>query len=95
MEAGAQLPRAAIVTMMTTQAPAPCDCRRVKTTISWARACETFLQGDGHVVQWCRTPALMLTARHQLSHRVQGLDAGADDHPVKRRWTWLRVLRSC
>ncbi len=82
-----------------------------------------FLQGDGHLVQWCRTlgqvqgmrgepfdawlvdwqlpdgsglqwlqaqraqglrtPALMLTARDQLSHRVQGLDAGADDYLVK------------
>jgi two-component system OmpR family response regulator len=82
-----------------------------------------YLQGDGHVVQWCRslaqvqgmrgepfdawlvdwqlpdgsglhwlqaqrrrglrTPALMLTARDQLSDRVQGLDAGADDYMVK------------
>lgn len=29
------------------------------------------------------TPVLMLTARHEVSDRVQGLDAGADDYVVK------------
>ncbi len=82
-----------------------------------------YLQGDGHVVDWCRslhdalalqgepfdallvdwqlpdgsgldwlrsrrsrgdtTPALMLTARDRLQHRIEGLDAGADDYLVK------------
>ena len=28
----------------------------------------------------CRTPILMLTARHEVSDRVSGLDAGADDY---------------
>ena len=44
---------------------------------------------DGHTV--CRklrergdhTPVLMLTARHELSDRVNGLDAGADDYVTK------------
>jgi two-component system response regulator MprA len=30
-----------------------------------------------------RTPVLMLTARHSLEDRVQGLDAGADDYVLK------------
>ena len=30
-----------------------------------------------------RTPVLMLTARHEISDRVEGLDAGADDYLVK------------
>ena len=30
-----------------------------------------------------RTPILMLTARHDISNRVEGLDAGADDYLVK------------
>ncbi len=30
-----------------------------------------------------RTPILMLTARGEVEHRVQGLDAGADDYLVK------------
>lgn len=30
-----------------------------------------------------RTPVLMLTARHEVAHRVDGLDAGADDYLVK------------
>ena len=30
-----------------------------------------------------RTPVLMLTARHELSDRVAGLEAGADDYLVK------------
>ena len=30
-----------------------------------------------------RTPILMLTARHELTDRVAGLDAGADDYLVK------------
>ena len=30
-----------------------------------------------------RTPVLMLTARHELSDRVAGLDAGADDYVAK------------
>ena len=30
-----------------------------------------------------RTPILMLTARHDISDRVEGLDAGADDYLVK------------
>ena len=30
-----------------------------------------------------RTPILMLTARHELSDRVAGLDAGADDYLTK------------
>ena len=82
-----------------------------------------YLQGDGHVVDWCRslretqglqgepfdallvdwqladgsgldwlrarrargdaTPALMLTARDRLQHRIEGLDGGADDYLVK------------
>ena len=82
-----------------------------------------YLQGEGHVVDWCRslhdaaalrgepfdallvdwelpdgsgldwlrarraraddTPALVLTARHRVPDRVQGLDAGADDYLVK------------
>ena len=29
------------------------------------------------------TPVLMLTARHEISDRVAGLDAGADDYLVK------------
>jgi two-component system response regulator MprA len=44
---------------------------------------------DGHAV--CRklrergdfTPVLMLTARHEVSERVTGLDAGADDYVTK------------
>jgi two-component system response regulator MprA len=31
----------------------------------------------------CRTPVLMLTARHEVSDRVSGLDAGADDYLPK------------
>jgi two-component system, OmpR family, response regulator MprA len=31
----------------------------------------------------CRTPILMLTARHEISDRVSGLDAGADDYLAK------------
>ena len=31
----------------------------------------------------CRTPILMLTARHEVSDRVSGLDAGADDYLAK------------
>ncbi len=31
----------------------------------------------------CRRPILMLTARHEVSDRVSGLDAGADDYLVK------------
>ena len=82
-----------------------------------------YLQGDGHVVDWCRsldeararegepfdallvdwqlpdgsgldwlrsrrargdqTPALMLSARDRLQHRIEGLDSGADDYLVK------------
>lgn len=46
---------------------------------------------DGSGLDWLRalrqeglaTPALMLTARDQLSERVRGLDAGADDYLVK------------
>ncbi|MBL8331219.1 MAG: response regulator transcription factor [Rubrivivax sp.] len=46
---------------------------------------------DGSGVDWLRaqrsradtTPALMLTARDRLTHRVEGLDAGADDYLVK------------
>jgi two-component system OmpR family response regulator len=30
-----------------------------------------------------RTPALMLTARDRLTHRIEGLDAGADDYLIK------------
>jgi two-component system response regulator MprA len=30
-----------------------------------------------------RTPVLLLTARHEVSDRVAGLDAGADDYLVK------------
>ena len=30
-----------------------------------------------------RTPILVLTARHEVSDRVAGLDAGADDYLVK------------
>lgn len=36
------------------------------------------LREDGN-----RTPVLMLTARHEVSDRVAGLDAGADDYLVK------------
>jgi two-component system, OmpR family, response regulator len=46
---------------------------------------------DGSGLEWLRarraqgdaTPALMLTARDLLEHRVQGLDSGADDYLVK------------
>jgi two-component system, OmpR family, response regulator len=46
---------------------------------------------DGSGVEWLRaqraggdvTPALVLTARDRLAHRVEGLDAGADDYLVK------------
>jgi len=46
---------------------------------------------DGSGLDWLRarrargdtTPALMLTARDRLQHRVEGLDAGADDYLVK------------
>ncbi|MBL8349650.1 MAG: response regulator transcription factor [Burkholderiaceae bacterium] len=46
---------------------------------------------DGSGLDWLRhrrrhgdtTPALMLTARDQLQHRIEGLDAGADDYLVK------------
>src|SRR6476659_6432373 len=45
-----------------------------------------------------RTPVLMLTARHEVSDRVAGLDAGADDYLVKpfaldELITRLRALR--
>ena len=36
------------------------------------------LRGQGN-----RTPVLLLTARHEVSDRVAGLDAGADDYLVK------------
>ncbi|WP_420645881.1 response regulator [Candidatus Leptofilum sp.] len=36
------------------------------------------LRRNGH-----KTPALMLTARDTVDHRVEGLDAGADDYLVK------------
>jgi two-component system OmpR family response regulator len=47
--------------------------------------------GDGSGLEWLRarrargdtTPALMLTARDRLAHRVEGLDGGADDYLVK------------
>jgi two-component system OmpR family response regulator len=43
------------------------------------------------------TPVLMLTARGQLSERIQGLDAGADDYLVKpfqvdELWARLRAV---
>ena len=46
---------------------------------------------DGSGLDWLRgrrargdtTPALMLTARDLLQHRIEGLDAGADDYLVK------------
>ena len=46
---------------------------------------------DGSGLDWLRarrargdtTPALMLTARDLLAHRVEGLDGGADDYLVK------------
>ncbi len=46
---------------------------------------------DGSGLQWLQrarqrgdtTPALMLTARDQLQHRIEGLDSGADDYLVK------------
>ena len=37
-----------------------------------------LLRQKGH-----REPVLMLTARHEISDRVEGLDAGADDYLVK------------
>jgi two-component system response regulator MprA len=39
--------------------------------------CRRLRAGD------CRTPILMLTARHEVSDRVSGLDAGADDYLAK------------
>ncbi|OWQ46241.1 DNA-binding response regulator [Roseateles noduli] len=48
------------------------------------------LPGDSglSVLRWMRerydsTPVLILTARAQLSERIQGLDAGADDYLIK------------
>jgi len=46
---------------------------------------------DGSGLDWLRqqrsrgdtTPAVMLTARDRLEHRIQGLDTGADDYLVK------------
>ena len=46
---------------------------------------------DGSGLEWLRTrrtrgdttPALMLTARDLLQHRIEGLDSGADDYLVK------------
>ncbi|WP_140630623.1 response regulator transcription factor [Methylibium rhizosphaerae] len=46
---------------------------------------------DGSGLEWLRgrrsrgdaTPALMLTARDLLQHRIEGLDGGADDYLVK------------
>lgn len=46
---------------------------------------------DGSGLEWLRalrnrgdtTPALMLTARDRLRHRIEGLDGGADDYLVK------------
>ncbi len=46
---------------------------------------------DGSGLQWLSalrargdtTPALMLTARDRLRHRIEGLDGGADDYLVK------------
>jgi two-component system OmpR family response regulator len=46
---------------------------------------------DGSGLDWLRlrrgrgdlTPALMMTARDLLEHRIEGLDAGADDYLVK------------
>ena len=39
--------------------------------------CRRLRERDDH------TPVLMLTARHEVSDRVAGLDAGADDYLVK------------
>ncbi len=46
---------------------------------------------DGSGLDWLKarrsrgdaTPALMLTARDRLTHRIEGLDGGADDYLVK------------
>jgi two-component system, OmpR family, response regulator len=46
---------------------------------------------DGSGIEWLRgrrargnqSPALVLTARDRLQHRIEGLDAGADDYLVK------------
>jgi two-component system OmpR family response regulator len=46
---------------------------------------------DGNGLDWLRarrdegqtTPAFVLTARDRLEDRVEGQDAGAEDHPVK------------
>ncbi len=50
-----------------------CSC----PTSTGSTACRR-LPGSGD-----RTPVLMLTARHEVSDRVAGLDAGADDYLVK------------
>ncbi|SMC20978.1 two-component system, OmpR family, response regulator [Andreprevotia lacus DSM 23236] len=39
-----------------------------------------WLRGDPH---YARLPVLVLTARDQISDRIDGLDAGADDYLVK------------
>ena len=33
--------------------------------------------------QWCDIPVIMLTARVEETHKIQGLDAGADDYVTK------------
>jgi two-component system, OmpR family, response regulator len=60
-----------------------------------AEPCDAWLVDwqlpDGSGVDWLRgrraagdrTPALVLTARDRLRHRIEGLDAGADDYLVK------------
>ena len=71
-------------------------CRRLSEAVAHEREpCDAWLIDwelpDGSGLEWLRrqrargdaTPAVMLTARDLLKHRVQGLDAGADDYLVK------------
>ena len=50
-----------------------------------AEAVDYALEGeyDGMILDWIRTPCILLTARDAVEDRITGLDAGADDYLPK------------